>query len=363
VLMTAALTDELSRLPLTKACCRRAETITLLRFAGAVHQKPGRCSIEVDLDTPLLARRLGVAIRTLYGYPTQLQVLHPFGDPAATRHRLRVSAPADAAALARRTGLADPRGQLVRGLPAPLVAGGVCDAAAIWRGAFLVAGSLTEPHRLPALDIVCPSPETAMVLTGTARRLGITTKTKHIRDTDRVTVREPDAITTLLTQIGAPDTAAAWAQQRTHYREHTPTTRLPGFDDANHTRATLAAAAAATRVDRALLILGEVPEHLAAVATLRRTHRDVSLDALGQMMNPPMTKDAVAGRIRRLLALADNTARRAGIPDTTTALTNCAWRSHHQHLTEISCPTISPPTGPATPGPPKPCTAPQLSSS
>ena len=321
MLMTAALTDELGRTTPTTACCRRAETITLLRFAGAVHPKPGRCSIEVDLDTPLLARRLGVAIRTLYGYPTQLQVLPPFGDPTTPRHRLQVAAPADAAALARRTGLADPRGQLVRGLPAPLIAGGVCDAAAIWRGAFLVAGSLTEPHRLPALDIVCPSPETAMALTGTARRLGITTKTKHIRNTDRVTVREPDAITALLTQIGAPDTAAAWAQQRTHHREHTPTTRRPGFDDANHTRATLAAAAAATRVDRALLILGEVPEHLAAVAALRSTHRDVSLEALGQMMNPPMTKDAVAGRIRRLLALADTTARRTGIPDTTTALT------------------------------------------
>ena len=320
MLMTAALTDELGRTTPTTACCRRAETITLLRFAGAVHPKPGRCSIEVDLDTPLLARRLGVAIRTLYGYPTQLQVLPPFGDPTTPRHRLQVTAPADAVALARRTGLADPRGQLVRGLPAPLIAGGVCDAAAIWRGAFLVAGSLTEPHRLPALDIVCPSPETAMALTGTARRLGITTKTKHIRDTDRVTVRDPDAITALLTHIGAPDTAAAWAQQRTHHYEHNPATRRPGFDDANHTRATLAATAAAARVDRALLILGEAPEHLAAVAALRITHREVSLQALGQMLNPPMTKDAVAGRIRRLLALADTTARRTGIPDTTTAL-------------------------------------------
>jgi len=42
---------------------------------------------------------------------------------------------------------------------------------------------------------------------------------------------------------------------------------------------------------------------------------------VGQMTNPPMTKDAIAGRIRRLLALADDTARRTGIPDTTTALT------------------------------------------
>jgi len=159
VLMTAAVADELSRLPLTKACCRRAETITLLRFAGTVHQQPGRWRIEVDLDTPLLARRLGIAIRALYGYPTQLQVLPTSGYPAGPRHRLQVSAPADAAALVRRTGLANPRGRLIHGLPAPLIAGRVCDAAAIWRGAFLAAGSLTEPHRLPALDIVCPTPE------------------------------------------------------------------------------------------------------------------------------------------------------------------------------------------------------------
>jgi len=322
VLMTAALTDELSRTTPTTACCRRAETITLLRFAGAVHQEPGRWSIEVDLDTTLLARRLGIAIRALYGYPTQLHMLPTPGYPAATRHRLRVTAPADAAALARRTGLADPRGRLIHGLPAPTVAAGVCDAAAIWRGAFLASGSLTEPHRFPALDITCPSLETAMALVGAARRLGITARTKHIRDVDRVTVREPDAITALLTQIGAPDTAATWAQQRTHHREHTPGTRLPGFDDANHTRATLAAADAAARVERALVILGDqVPENLTAAATLRITHREVSLEALGRMLDPPMTKDAVAGRIRRLLALADATARRTGIPDTTTALT------------------------------------------
>jgi len=101
-----------------------------------------------------------------------------------------------------------------------------------------------------------------------------------------------------------------------------PASRLPGFDDANHTRATHAAAAAATRAERALDILGDqVPDNLTAVAALRITHREVSLEALGQMMDPPVTKDAAAGRIRRLLALADRHARHTGIPDTTTALT------------------------------------------
>jgi len=227
VLMTAAVTDELSRLPHTKACCRRAEMIALLRFAGAVHREAGRIRIEVDLDTPLVARRLGAAIRALYGYPTQVQVLHATGHPA--RYRLRMATNADAAALARRTGLLDPRHRPIRGLPAPVVAGGVCDAAAIWRGALLVAGSLSQPHRSPALQVVCPSLEAAMALTGAARRLGITTKTKHLHGADLVTVREPDALTTLLTTIGAPDTAATWARDRTHHQEHTRSPRLPGF--------------------------------------------------------------------------------------------------------------------------------------
>jgi len=321
VLMTATVADELSRLPHTKACCRRAEMIALLRFAGAVHQEAGRIRIAVDLDTPLVSRRLGAAIRALYGYPTQVQVLHATGHPAA-RYRLRMATNADAAALARRTGLLDPRHRPIRGLPAPVVAGGVCDAAAIWRGAFLVAGSLSQPHRSPALQVVCPSLEAAMALVGAARRLGITAKTKHLPDIERVIVREPAAITALLTTMGGPDTAAAWADRRTYRPEHTPTDRPSSFDDANHTRAAHAAAAAAARVQRALLILGDqVPENLTAVAALRITRREVSLEALGRMMDPPMTKDAVAGRIRRLLALADRHARHTGIPDTTAALT------------------------------------------
>ena len=44
--------------------------------------------------------------------------------------------------------------------------------------------------------------------------------------------------------------------------------------------------------------------------------RDASLDELGHHADPPMTKDAVAGRIRRLLAMADKRAQDLGIPGT-----------------------------------------------
>ena len=49
---------------------------------------------------------------------------------------------------------------------------------------------------------------------------------------------------------------------------------------------------------------------------------DFSLDELGHHADPPMTKDAVAGRIRRLLAMADKRAEDEGIPGTEASLTS-----------------------------------------
>jgi DNA-binding protein WhiA len=75
-------------------------------------------------------------------------------------------------------------------------------------------------------------------------------------------------------------------------------------------------------VERALEILGgEAPEHLTIAGQLRIEHRQASLEELGQLADPPLTKDAIAGRIRRLLAMADKRARDLGIPGTEASLT------------------------------------------
>jgi len=39
--MTEAVKDELSRLSITKPCCRKAEVSALLRFAGGLHIAAG----------------------------------------------------------------------------------------------------------------------------------------------------------------------------------------------------------------------------------------------------------------------------------------------------------------------------------
>ena len=97
--------------------------------------------------------------------------------------------------------------------------------------------------------------------------------------------------------------------------------RLANFDDANLRRSARAAVAAGARVERALEILGEdVPEHLRAAGVLRVQNKQASLEELGQLHDPPLTKDAVAGRIRRLLATADKRAGDLGVPNTEASL-------------------------------------------
>ena len=61
--------------------------------------------------------------------------------------------------------------------------------------------------------------------------------------------------------------------------------------------------------------------HLLQAGRLRIAHKQASLEELGQLSDPQLTKDAVAGRIRRLLAMADKQAHELGIPDTESVLT------------------------------------------
>ncbi len=318
--MTAEVKDELSRLVVNSVNARRAEVASLLRFAGGLHIVSGRVVIEAELDMGSIARRLRKDIHDLYGYSSVVHVLSASGLRKSTRYLLRVAK--DGEALARQTGLLDLRGRPVRGLPAQVVGGSIADAEAAWRGAFLAHGSLTEPGRSSALEVSCPGPEAALALVGAARRLGVSAKAREVRGTDRVVIRDGDAIGMLLTRMGAQDTRLVWEERRMRREVRATANRLANFDDANLRRSARAAVAAAARVARALEILGDsVPDHLATAGRLRVEHRQASLEELGRLAEPPMTKDAVAGRIRRLLSMADRKAKQDGIPDTESAVT------------------------------------------
>jgi DNA-binding protein WhiA len=318
--MTAAATDELSRVTVSTVGARRAEASTLLRFAEGLRVVDGRLIVAAQVAREPIARRLRGEIYDLYGCTAE--VTRRPASAAREDVTFLVRVVADAESLARQTGLLDRRGRPVQGLPSDVVGGAASDLEGAWRGAFLASGSLSAPGRTQALQVTAPGPAAALALVGAARRLGVRAKAREVRGRDVVAVRDSEAIGMLLARMGADATRTAWEAQLARRATNAAANRPQPFEDANTRRRTAAADATAARVRRALEILGDqVPEILAQAGQLRLQHQRVSLETLGRHADPPLSKDTVAGRIRRLLAMADRHARARGLPNIESALT------------------------------------------
>ena len=195
--MTAKVKDELSRLEVSKPCCRKAEVASTLRFAGGLHIVGGRIVVEAELDTANAARRLRRDITTLYGHNSEVLVMAAGGLRKGSRYVVRVVQ--DGEALARQTGLIDTRGRPVRGLPPKVVSAAACDAEAAWRGAFLAHGSLTEPGRSSQASTASWAPS----------RVSIAPMASPSRSTTRSTPRTSRALAEIPSRRAAPTSARA----------------------------------------------------------------------------------------------------------------------------------------------------------
>ena len=157
-----------------------------------------------------------------------------------------------------------------------------------------------------------------MALVGAAGRLKISAKAREVRGVHRVVIRDGEAISAMLVHMGADTSVpqvggAASAPRGARNREppgelrrRQPAPVAPGR------RRRLRQGRTRARDPRRR---GARPPARTRGSCASR-YRDASLDELGHHADPPMTKDAVAGRIRRLLAMADKTAETSALPGT-----------------------------------------------
>ncbi len=313
--LTATVKDEVLGLPEAAPSTRLAELATILRFGGWLHLVGGKLAVEVKLDHAGVAQLVRSTVQRALGVPSTSKTVAPTAHEKYETYVIQVTEGADKLALT--TGLLDTRRRAVRGLPNKLTTAPIGDVVGILRGAFLARGIVSDPGRSHTIEIAAPTNEAAMALVGACGRCGIAAKTRDVRGGFRVVIKDSDAISAFLTYIGATTSLERWTEARATREIRANANRLVNFDDANLRRSAQAAVAACARVERAFAILGDdIPDHLSYAGRLRLDHRDASLDELGHYANPVMTKDAVAGRIRRLLAMADKKASDLGIPST-----------------------------------------------
>lgn len=293
---------------------RKAQVTAMLRFCGHLRRlDQGQIVMQAQLDNLEAAKWLQNNIKELFGQEAKLITAARSMPNGGTTQYYVVLVDRNAGALALQTGIYDRRKQPVRGLPADIVNGNIAKVKAAWRGAFLAHGALSDPGKASYLEIICPCNEAAMALSGIAHRLGIGAKPRQLRSSQRVTLKDPDSIERMLNLIGAVHSAREWTGKRSDGEARGKANRLANFDDANMRRSAKAAAEACDKVRRAFETFEaegiEIPDNLMAAGRLRLEHGDASLEELGRLADPPISKDAIAGRIRRLLQMAEKSEK------------------------------------------------------
>lgn len=312
--LTHLVKDELAQVRPRTLSSVIAEVSTMFRFAGGLQIVGGKVAVSAELTHPGSVRHLWDLV--VQAFSVQPELMTVSSSMRQGNHYL-LQITSDGERIARRMGLLDVHGRPVRGLPPSIVGGSKADGAAAWRGAFLARGTLLEPGRNASLEVVCPSLESSYALGGLARRMEIPYRARESRGAHRVDIREGDAIAEMLTRMGANDSVLRWEELRVEREVHGSANRLANFDDANMRRSADAAVVAVLRVKRAFEILGDdIPDNLREAGRFRLEYPEDSLNLLGERLNPPATKDAVAGRLRRLNTMADKKAAELGIPST-----------------------------------------------
>ena len=298
--------EELAALRPAAPAERRALLAALLRFAATLHiggTVGPRYTLVLGTGSGGVARLAFWLLHTGYGVRPDFRVREAGALAPRARYELVLADRVER--VLTDSGVLDGAGRLSYGVPGALVRGREA-AACFARGAFLGRGSVSAPTREPHLEFGTPEERTAADLAATLTRLGLPARL-GVRGPDehRVVVKGGEAIGRALLVMGAQTAYLALEDGRIRREVRREAVRLANADHANLRRSVAAAMAQVTAVERAVARLGwdNLPADLAEVATLRLANPDATLAELGAMLDPPRSKGAVLGRLRRIEAL------------------------------------------------------------
>ena len=289
-----------------RACCRRAELASILRAAGTFHIVGGeRFALEVDLPDAGLARKVYSGLAADFARPAEIRILEPGRGRPRQRFLIRVKEAMLAPFID--AGVLDGSGRFRQGVPAKLVSRRCC-AGAYLRGSFLAHGSVSEPRAPVQFEIRTPDRATANGVRGLAERVGAGGRIREHRGAHVVYLKEGAAVGRMLAAMGAHDGYLEWEDGAVWKSVRGEANRLANGDAANARRTARAAMQQRVWAEHAIARFGEdgLPPAVREVAHLRLAHPDASLEELGRLCRPPITKPAVAGRLRRLERLAED---------------------------------------------------------
>ncbi len=299
--------QELVRQKMEKHCCMLSElsgvtqSCASLRLLGG-----GRFTVVYQVENTALAKRILLLLKLRLEIRATLQFSkHPrlggrrictlmVGEADSKRllmalHMLRQS---------------DAGSDIFRSVPRAALSRRCCRQAFL-RGAFLGGGAVTTPEKGYHREFTVAGEQRAEAILHILEKSGVHAQTTQRRGAVMVYVKRGDDVATLLAMMGAAKALMAMENERIRRDSRNQANRAMNCDQANMIKQITAAQQQAAQITRFSLQhgLGGLKPPLQELARIRMLNPDASLEQLGQLVSPQLSKSGVNHRMRRLMEI------------------------------------------------------------
>ena len=177
----------------------------------------------------------------------------------------------------------------------------------IIRGAFLGAGSITDPKKSYHLEILFGTEENSEYILNLGKVFGITLKRIEYKDKYMLYIKDGEEISKFLACIGANKAVLEFEDIRIFKEMKNNVNRLVNCETANLNKTVNAAIDQIEDIKllQSLNIFDDMPIDLREIALLRLENPDATLKELGQMLTEPIGKSGVNHRLKKIHNLAE----------------------------------------------------------
>ena len=177
----------------------------------------------------------------------------------------------------------------------------------IIRGAFLGAGSITDPKKSYHLEILFGTEENSEYILNLGKVFGITLKQIEYKDKYMLYIKDGEEISKFLACIGANKAVLEFEDIRIFKEMKNNVNRLVNCETANLNKTVNAAIDQIEDIKllQSLNKFDDMPIDLREIALLRLENPDATLKELGQMLTEPIGKSGVNHRLKKIHNLAE----------------------------------------------------------
>lgn len=182
----------------------------------------------------------------------------------------------------------------------------MCCKRAYLRGAFLAAGSVSDPQKGYHLEFVCQTNNNANHLKQILNGLDMEAKIVMRKNSYVVYLKEGTQIVDLLNVMGAHNALMELENIRIVKEVRNNVNRIVNCETANLKKTVSAAVRQMQDIDyiESTIGISSLPENLEDIARYRIEYPSATLKELGQLLNPPVGKSGVNHRLKKISKIA-----------------------------------------------------------